>query len=188
MGLHLGLHVPMMLAGLKDRARHALSFAGAAVSGVGLWLFLKNGMPNYLFFRVLFAFLDYEKAGALVLLENVAMLLFWAYAGWQIALALRGKKGGNPLVPVALLLAAVAVGGILNMIWPNQNDVGFDSGWGSAMEAPWQAAGPEATAEPETTTKAAPLDDGFVLIEGGPSGWAARRTRTGASTTRRRTK
>ncbi len=161
MGLHLGLHVPMMLAGLNDRARRALSVAGAAVAGVGLWLFLKNGMPNYLFFRVPFAFLDYEKAGALVLLENVAMLLFWAYAGWQIALALRGRKGGNPLAPVALVLAAVAMGGILNMIWPNRNDSGFDSGWGSAAEAPWQAAGPEANPE------AAPLDDGFVLVEGG---------------------
>lgn len=45
-------------------------------------------------------------------------------------------------MPVALALAAVVIGLILNLIWPNQNDVGFGSGWGSAMEAPWQQAEP----------------------------------------------
>ncbi len=159
MGLHLGLHLPVMLAKLGDRTRRALSVIFTGVAGVGLWLFFRNGMPNYLFFRVPFAFLDYEKAGALVLLENVAMLLFWVFAGCQAALLCRGK--GNPLLPVALVLLAVAIGLGLNLLWPNENDFGFDSGWGDAMEAPWQAAGPEETAG------AAPLDDGFVLVEGG---------------------
>jgi hypothetical protein len=89
MGLHLGLHVPAMLAGLKAGTRRAVSAVWAGVAGVGLWLFLKNGMADYLFFRASFAFLDYEKAGALVLLENIAMLLFWAFAGFQAALLLR---------------------------------------------------------------------------------------------------
>ena len=142
MGLHLGLHVPVMLAKVKEKTRRALSVACAAVAGVGLWLFLKNGMPNYLFFRVPFAFLDYEKAGALVLLENVAMLLFWAFAGCQLALLLRKK--GNPLLPVTLILAAVVIGLILNTIWPNQNDVGFGSGWndfGKNMRSAYRATG-----------------------------------------------
>jgi len=106
MGLHLGLHVPVMLAKLKlkDNARCVLSVACTIIAGIGLWLFLKNGMPNYLFFRVPFAFLDYEKAGALVLLENVVMLLFWAFVGCQAALLCRRK--GNSLVPVMLVLAA----------------------------------------------------------------------------------
>ena len=87
MGLHLGLHVPVMLQKLKlkERTRRILSVVCTCIAGVGLWLFFKNGMPNYLFFRVPFAFLDYEKAGALVLLENVVMLLFWAFTGAQAA-------------------------------------------------------------------------------------------------------
>ena len=48
-----------------------------------------SGMINYMLFRVPFAFLDYEKAGALVILENLLMLLFWAFAG-----ALCGKSLG----------------------------------------------------------------------------------------------
>jgi len=139
MGLHLGLHVPVMLAKMQPKAgtRRALSAICAGVASVGLWLFLKNGMPNYLFFRVPFAFLDYEKAGILVLLENAAMLLFWVFAGCQAALMMR-KKGTLPRL--ALVLAAVAIGLALNAIWPNANDFGFDAGWGSASEAPWQAA------------------------------------------------
>ena len=87
MGLHLGMHIPAMAAGMKlnDRARTTLTVVFTFVSGVGLWLFLRNGMPDYLFFRVQFAFLDYEKAGALVLFENLLMLSFWAFAGTQAA-------------------------------------------------------------------------------------------------------
>ena len=42
-------------------------------------------MPDYLFFRVPFAFLDYEKAGILVFVENVLMLLFWGFIGTEAA-------------------------------------------------------------------------------------------------------
>ncbi len=65
MGLHLGLHLPVMAGKwkLSKRTKAALSVLGSVLGGVGFWLFLRNGMPNYLFFRVPFAFLDYEKAG-----------------------------------------------------------------------------------------------------------------------------
>ncbi|MBR7188010.1 MAG: SUMF1/EgtB/PvdO family nonheme iron enzyme [Clostridia bacterium] len=167
MGLHLGLHLPVMLQKLKlkEGTRRILSVVCAGVAGVGLWLFFKNGMPNYLFFRVPFAFLDYDKAGALVLLENVVMLLFWAFVGCQITLLCRKK--GNPLLPVVLVLAAIVTGLVLNMISPNQNDFGFDSGWGDAMEAPWHEAETESTVALENASEPAFIDDGFILVEGG---------------------
>ena len=97
MGLHLGLHIPAMAAGLKAKPglRITLTAAFAAAAGVGLWLFLKSGILNYLFFRVPFAFLDYEKAGVLVLLENLLMLVFFAMLGTVMAVLLqqRGRKG-----------------------------------------------------------------------------------------------
>ena len=91
MGLHLGLHIPaitakMKLEGTKKTLLSALFWCAAAA---GLWLFVKSGMIDYMLFRVPFAFLDYEKAGALVILENLLMLLFWAFAG-----ALCGKSLG----------------------------------------------------------------------------------------------
>ena len=95
MGLHLGLHIPAMAAGLnlKDKTKTVLACVFSCTGGAGFWLFLKNGMPDYLFFRVPFAFLDYEKAGWLVLFENLLMLSFWAFIGTRAALILRNAAG-----------------------------------------------------------------------------------------------
>ena len=107
MGLHLGMHIPAMMSGMKRTGKvqgkeqgkeqgnnqDKTSFIPACfftvLAGIGLWLFLRNGIPEYLFFRVPFAFLDYDKAGWLVLLENLVMLSFWAFMGTQTALILR---------------------------------------------------------------------------------------------------
>ena len=95
MGLHLGLHIPAMTAGLqkKGRIKTILAVLFTGIGGIGLWLFLRNGMLNYLFFRVPFAFLDYEKAGWLIILENLIMLLFPACAGFWLSILCR--KTGN---------------------------------------------------------------------------------------------
>ena len=42
------------------------------------------------------AFLDYGKAGVLVFLENLLMLLFWAFAGDQAALTLLFRQKTRP--------------------------------------------------------------------------------------------
>ena len=87
MGLHLGMHIPAMTAGLTRNGRKKKVAAGifAGIAAIGLWLFLKSGIPDYLFFRIPFAFLDYEKPAGLVLLENLLMLLFWAFLGTMAA-------------------------------------------------------------------------------------------------------
>ena len=94
MGLHLGLHLPVMAGKwkLEARAGTMLTVAGALIGGIGFFLFLRNGMPNYLFFRVPFAILDYEKAGWLVFLENALMLSAWAFIGAQLAALCLKKK------------------------------------------------------------------------------------------------
>ncbi len=91
MGLHLGMHIPLMFANLKltHKAKMVLSVILCIVAGIGLFLFVKNGMLNYLFFRVPFASLDYEKAGILVFLENILILTFWVCIGTQVARGVR---------------------------------------------------------------------------------------------------
>ena len=122
MGLHLGFHIPVMAAKLKlrDKVKLILSAVLCFLAGIGLFLFLKNGIPDYLFFRVPFAFLDYEKAGLLVFLENILMLLFWVYTGAQCAILCRNsfmksEKKKNPLLPVILIMAAIILGLALHM-------------------------------------------------------------------------
>ena len=91
MGLHLGMHIPAIAAGLKWSEQAKAMFTGlfTLAAGLGLYLFIRNGVTDYLFFRVPFAFLDYEKAGWQVLLENMLMLSFWAFVGTQTAAVCR---------------------------------------------------------------------------------------------------
>ncbi len=48
MGLHLGMHIPAMAAGLKlkDKTKAVLACVITCISGIGLWLFLRSGMPD----------------------------------------------------------------------------------------------------------------------------------------------
>ena len=87
MGLHLGLHIPVMTAKMKieGKTRTAIGVIFCCLAGIGLFLFLRNGWFDYMFFRAAFAFLDYEKAGVLIFLENLLMLLSWAFIGDQAA-------------------------------------------------------------------------------------------------------
>ena len=97
MGLHLGLHVPAMAAGLKwnGRIKAAAAAVFAAISGVGLWLFIKNGIPDYIFFRTPFAFFDYDKAAILVFAENLAMLIAFAFLGGCCASFIKAFRSGS---------------------------------------------------------------------------------------------
>ena len=97
MGTHLGLHIPAMTAGMKlDSKKKAIASAVfCCIAGIGLFLFLRNGMFDYMFFRSAFAVLDYEKAGALVFLENVLMLLSWAFIGDRIAVLCKNSGNNN---------------------------------------------------------------------------------------------
>ena len=81
MGLHLGFHIPAMTAKLGKGAKTSLTAVFLCAAGVGLYRFLCSGMADYMLFRVPFAFLDYDKAAWLVFLENLLMLLFWAFLG-----------------------------------------------------------------------------------------------------------
>ena len=150
MGLHLGTHIPAMAAGLKlkNRTKTVLACVFSCIGGIGLYLFLRSGMPDYLFFRVPFAFLDYEKAGWLVLLENLLMLSSWAFIGTQAALICRnaGMKGKkqNPLIPVVAIMASVIIGIVLILLFPSADGQGFSG------STDWSALSSDVTAWLET--------------------------------------
>lgn len=76
MEIHIGFHFKAMTAKLADKAKIIFTTVFAVISSVGLWLFLKNSIANYIFFKTHFAFLDYEKPKSLIILENLSMLIF----------------------------------------------------------------------------------------------------------------
>ena len=184
MGLHLGMHIPVMFARLRltDKLKTVISAALCVVAGIGLFLFIRNGMPDYLFFRVPFAFLDYEKAGALVFLENVLMLSFWAFIGAEAAVLCRNSQiktedKKNPLLPVVFIMGAIIFGLVINMISGGSDEQDFGgAGWNSSDTEVMTSSSEEKSVTDDqdvqttaslTNTDPSDLQDGFLLIEGG---------------------
>ena len=90
MGLHLGLHFGIVTSKLKNKSlRITLGIVMTGISVYGFYLFFKSDMLNYMLFKNPFAFLDYDKAWWLVLLENLAMLLACAFAAYLLSIFLR---------------------------------------------------------------------------------------------------
>ena len=86
MGIHLGLHIKTMFAKfeISEKTTLALRIILAVIAVFGFWLFIKSRMIDYLFFRIPFAMLDYDKAAGMVFLENIVMLLFWVFIGMLV--------------------------------------------------------------------------------------------------------
>ncbi len=130
MGLHLGLHIPAMTAGLKwnGRLKSAVTAVFAVLAGVGFWLFVKNSIPDYMFFRTPFAFFDYDKAAALVFLENLAILIAFAFLGAETASIIKwtaGKtenKKTKTITSVCLVLLSLLTGAALIICTGCQTD------------------------------------------------------------------
>ncbi|HJD22181.1 MAG TPA: DUF4405 domain-containing protein [Candidatus Gemmiger faecigallinarum] len=81
MALHLGLHWNMVLgmarkaAGPLPRpAAAVLRLAGVAAALYGVYAFVRNQIPSYLFLTTHFVFFDYERPAALFFADYLAML------------------------------------------------------------------------------------------------------------------
>lgn len=83
MGLHIGIHIPSMTAGIKLNTitRTVIYVLFCIMSGVGFFIFIRSGIINYLTFKAHFAFLDYDKASVLVFIENILMLIGLCFQG-----------------------------------------------------------------------------------------------------------
>ena len=124
MGLHLGLHIPAMLHGVKNSNVRRIGFGTSILAaGAGLWLFLKNSYSDYLFYRVPFAFIDYDKAVPLVLLEALLIAFFWVFIGAQLPKLLNRRADTNrKLISLIGILLAVVIGMGLTFAFPAGNE------------------------------------------------------------------
>ena len=117
MGLHLGLHFGIITSRMKNRTvKIVLGIVMTGICVYGFYLFFKTDMPGYMLFKNPFAFLDYEKAWWLVILENLAMLLAWGFAAYLLSLflgSINKKENRKAAILYALLLIVVIVSGIV---------------------------------------------------------------------------
>ena len=178
MGIHLGLHIKTMFSGVRieEKTARVLRIILTVTAGCGFWLFMKNNMPDYLFFRIAFAVLDYEKAAGIVFLENIIMLLFWVVIGIQVLELIRRKdqkEKTNPLLPVVRIMATVIIGFILYIVVGTNDIANETDAWKSqvtdetvAEEPAWDVS--EETGKSEDhTVSVDDIKDDFILVKGG---------------------
>ena len=108
MGLHLGLHLPAMTAKIKPGKawKVVLTVIFTVFAGVGLWLFIKSGIPGYITFRTHFASFDYDKAPVLVFLENLTIEFFFVFVGANIVRLILSLNKKQPEKKNPLILSA----------------------------------------------------------------------------------
>ena len=172
MGVHIGLHIKAMTAKMPDKGKIVFKVILTGVSGVGLWLFLKSGIVNYITFRTHFAFLDYTTAKWLIILQNLAMLLFFVLIGYVLSeVTQRGSNKRYSPKPLIWLGCAVIIGSVMFFALKEGSGVtDFDtSGWQTTNNTSQTSSKQTSTAISEASKAEIPtaINDGFILIEGG---------------------
>lgn len=92
--LHLGFHWSMMLAALKRAGvtpgrTIALRVLGAGIAVFGVTAFLRREIGAYLLGQIQFAFFDFEEPLALFLLDYLAIMGLFVWAGHYLGTILR---------------------------------------------------------------------------------------------------
>ncbi|MBQ3940022.1 MAG: SUMF1/EgtB/PvdO family nonheme iron enzyme [Oscillospiraceae bacterium] len=164
MGVHIGLHLNAMTARPGSKGRTVFAAILAGISGIGLRYILKNGIIRHLLFRTHFAFLDYDTAKWQILLQNLAMLLFFVLTGFALAGITQKSRAhhasAKALIP---LCCAVLIGTALHL-------AGRENASGTApAHQPAQTAAQTAaqTTLPDRPADPSEVQDGFLLIGGG---------------------
>lgn len=87
MSIHAGMHLYSPVRKLRKKSRRAgivVSAVCAAVSGYGVYAFVKRLFPDYMFRRTVFAFFDFSEPRVLFFLDYVAIMFLFATAGLLI--------------------------------------------------------------------------------------------------------
>lgn len=81
MSIHLGMHWGMIIAMIKKLSINtmALKIISLVIAIYGAYSFYDNGILSYMFLRNEFAFFDFEKSGALVIIQYLSMMGLWVF-------------------------------------------------------------------------------------------------------------
>lgn len=130
MGVHIGLHFGLITAKLpKGFFRTASAVIMTGISVWGFMLFLNANIFDYMFVKTQFAFLDYNKSAWLVISENFAMLISWAFMAYLLTLFVKSlpiKKNKDKKISKTILFGLgiaviVGIGTVLHYLFPVGN-------------------------------------------------------------------
>lgn len=95
---HLGLHWGMMIRPLQKKRIlfTVLTIAAIIICGYGLALTFSSQIYSYLFFKMQFAFFDYNESALQVFCENILMMASWAMIAYELARILRNPSKNDP--------------------------------------------------------------------------------------------
>lgn len=93
MSIHLGLHWSMIMGMFRKSGEGRnltvilwmMRIFAVLIAGYGAFCFRQADIFSYLFLKVEFAFMDYEKDAALVLIQNMAMMGLWVFIAYYTA-------------------------------------------------------------------------------------------------------
>ena len=87
--IHAGMHLvsPLKRMTGKDKRFHAVLFtAWIVVSGYGGYTFIERAMPEYMFHRQIFAFIDVNESKFVFFAEHAAVMMLFMLVGYGINL------------------------------------------------------------------------------------------------------
>lgn len=81
MSIHLGMHWGIILAIIKKLKINTMAFKiiSLVIAIYGAYSFYDNGILSYMFLRNEFAFFDFEKSCALVIIQYLSMMGLWVF-------------------------------------------------------------------------------------------------------------
>lgn len=103
MSVHLGLHWGMIVGMFRKLGEGrdftvvicVMRLLAVFIAGYGAFCFWQADVPSYLFLKVEFAFIDYEKNAVSVLFANMAMMGLWVFIAYYAAKGIGRLSSGS---------------------------------------------------------------------------------------------
>ena len=89
MCVHVGMHLAPFIhkiTGKNKRISIILHSVWILISGYGVYVFIKRAMPEYMFHRQIFAFIDISESKPVFFVEHAAVMLLFMLAGYAVAI------------------------------------------------------------------------------------------------------
>ena len=89
MCVHVGMHLAPFIhkiTGKNKRISAILHSVWILISGYGVYVFIKRAMPEYMFHRQIFAFIDVSESKPVFFVEHAAVMLLFMLAGYAAAI------------------------------------------------------------------------------------------------------